>query len=334
MYALRNTLYILVVSGFRCHKLLEKMPSFSQNKAIVKRSKSSKGSFGRCICRPSHIAAAFFAIILLLVVVFRFHLNPVLEMKGLQGFTSNEIAKSQMLNTLEVHVRNSNSNSIPLVTEESSTQRIDFRETKTSEHDINTTTKTLPPKQLLSKNKGTKASIIAKSNAKSKAEKKSSNGKRQKKKKDWLYDGVYNLEPYWGVENKTYIRVIPSEKIPLKWERMILFPSNITIDKNKRPNEPPSGVVGRPRDLSLAEEFLQRHPLRQGLTGSTLEEVIFALQKGATCIDKPIFLTVCIFSNLASYILLTAVTVFFRMSRWPQWEKIFTGSWRKTSYIH
>lgn len=268
-----------------------KMPPSSQNKG----SKRSKGSFGRCICRPSYIAATCFLILLLFIAVSRFKLNPLVsEMKGLHGFTSKDVAEPHAnSHTAQVlphsHTGNSNANSIGVVTD-SSTQRSGTSVAETSDSSMKKKKKTSPPKKAQSKNKAIR------SNKNSKSEKQSSNGKRQKKTKNWLYDGVYNFEPYWGLENKTYIRVIPSEKIPLKWERMILFPSNISIDKSIRPNEPPSGVVGRPRDLLLVEELLERHPLRKGVSSSTLEEVIFALQSSATCIDKPIFLTVSTFN--------------------------------------
>jgi hypothetical protein len=207
-------------------------------------------------------------------------------MKGLQGFTSKDVAEPQM------KVSHIDANSIAVVTD--SIQRSDTSFTETSDRSMKKKKKTSPSEKARQKNK---ASIITKSKtADSKNGKKSRSGKQQKKKKDWLYNGVYNFEPYWGLENRTFIRVIPSEKIPLKWERMVLFPSNISIVKSTRPNEPPSGVVGRPRDLLIVEEVLERHPLRKVVTSSTLEEVIFALQTSATCIDKPIFLTVCTFN--------------------------------------
>eukprot|EP01035_Chromulina_nebulosa_P041209 gene41209-55735_t len=294
------------------------MPSFSQNKG----NKRSKASVGRCICRPSYIAATCFFILLVLVAIFRFNLNPVSDMKGLQGFTSKDVAEPQVNSrTVQLSHNIDRFNSLSPVSDmkglqgftrkdaaepqvnprtvqlshnidansiKDSIQRSDASFTETSDRSMKKKKKTSPSKKVQSKNK---VSMMAKSTTDSKNGKKSSSGKQQKKKKDWLYDGVYNFEPYWGLENKSYIRVIPSEKIPLKWERMILFPSNISIVKSVRPNESPSGVVGRPRDLLVVEEVLERHPLRKGVSSSTLEEVIFALQSSATCIDKPIFLT-------------------------------------------
>ena len=95
------------------------------------------------------------------------------------------------------------------------------------------------------------------------------------------------------MENTSYIRVLPSEKIPLKWERMIVFPSNMSLERGGPSGDIPSGIAGRPRELILVEQILQRHLIyTANKLPSKLEEVIYTLQKSASCVNKPIFLTV------------------------------------------
>ena len=71
------------------------------------------------------------------------------------------------------------------------------------------------------------------------------NGKDKGNGKSNVAKGVYNFQPDWGFQGEEkYIKVVPNNKIHLKWERRILFPDNMTIDASLyRTNDEYAGIA-------------------------------------------------------------------------------------------
>ena len=121
----------------------------------------------------------------------------------------------------------------------------------------------------------------------------------------YLRSGVYNLEPKWGFNGvEKYIMAVPNIKIPIKWDRRIVFPrgmlQNIYDDSSPvvdRMEDPPSlGSIKTdwiPPFLSEANTVLQKHPIftaSQNLLGR-LGELMYYLSTSPSCSGTPIFLT-------------------------------------------
>jgi hypothetical protein len=120
------------------------------------------------------------------------------------------------------------------------------------------------------------------------------NANKQKKLK-FAGNELYNYQSDWGFQGKEkFIEVLPTNKIPLKKDRKVVFPQ-LNIAKPIRPAGVPSNLVGSPRSLLKATEILQQNQLYLNETLYSgvlaLDEVMYFLQKQSVCRRKPIFLS-------------------------------------------
>ena len=122
------------------------------------------------------------------------------------------------------------------------------------------------------------------------------NNQKRKPQRRFAAGVLYNHEPEWGFQGELpYIQVMPTQKIPLKKDRRVVFPNLTFIKPSRDVLEVPSGVLGMPRELTKANQVLQTHPIygqSQWYDGSsTLEDTMEFIQKSPHCYQKPIFLS-------------------------------------------
>ena len=130
-----------------------------------------------------------------------------------------------------------------------------------------------------------------------KENKKNKNNKKNKHKNkggQGKWD-VYNYQADWGYDHREkFIEIMPTNKIPLKKDRRVIFPG-LEIAKPVRPDGEPSGVRGSPRALLEANNVLKSNILYWNETLSSgvlpLDEVMVSLQREPVCFQKPIFLS-------------------------------------------
>jgi hypothetical protein len=131
-------------------------------------------------------------------------------------------------------------------------------------------------------------------------EKRDKNSKKQKK---FQTDRLHNYQADWGFPNKhpeKYIEILPTQKIPLKKDRRIVFP-DLTVVKPTRPSGPPTGILGSPRALLETNRLLQNHLFLKNTSLTTgeipLDEIMIILSQQQECYNKPIFLTMATVGN-------------------------------------
>lgn len=121
----------------------------------------------------------------------------------------------------------------------------------------------------------------------------------------YLRSGVYNFQPKWGFNGEEkYIFAVPNIKIPIKWDRRIVFPRGMLqqiYDDNhpatdRMEDQPTLGPVKPdwiPPYLVEANKALQKHPIftasQQQL--GRLDQLMYYLSSSPSCIGTPIFLT-------------------------------------------
>lgn len=128
----------------------------------------------------------------------------------------------------------------------------------------------------------------------------SSNKKKKGKKPRDPYNYVVNIDPDWGVEGKwdlEHIKVMPTKKQLIKKDRRVIFPHFVRheLATTAAAREPPSGIVGSPRELGKANAVLERHPLYHNNAFDkhehSLEDVMYFVKNSPTCQQQPIYLT-------------------------------------------
>lgn len=151
----------------------------------------------------------------------------------------------------------------------------------------------------------------AKSSQKKK-ERKIKNERIRKEDPLYLRSGVYNFEPKWGFNGELkYIDVVPNIKIPIKWDRRIIFPSETLqnlYDIKDRMNSQPSSegpLYGEmvsnwePPELATATSILKKHPIFDSSASQLhdLDEMMTFLSASPSCSQTPIFLTMATIGN-------------------------------------
>lgn len=145
-------------------------------------------------------------------------------------------------------------------------------------------------------------------NRKQKSDSKRTGRKTKKSAPDeplYLRSGVYNFQPKWGFNGEEkYIVAVPNIKIPIKWDRRIVFPRGMLqhiYDENhpatdRMEDQPSIGSTKPdwiPPYLAEANKVLQEHPIftaSQQQLGK-LDELMYYLSSSDSCIGTPIFLT-------------------------------------------
>jgi hypothetical protein len=127
--------------------------------------------------------------------------------------------------------------------------------------------------------------------------------KNSKKQKRFQTDRLYNYQADWGFPNKhpeKYIEILPTQKIPLKKDRRVVFPE-LSIIKPTRPPGQPSQILGSPRALVETNQILQNHLFLRNTTLTKgdipLDEIMIILSQQQECRNKPIFLTMATVGN-------------------------------------
>jgi len=123
----------------------------------------------------------------------------------------------------------------------------------------------------------------------------------------YLRSGVYNYQPKWGFdETEKYIKVVPNIKIPIKWDRRIIFPDELLqhmYDEVKE-IEPESKIIhnshkNSPFGLVHDNEILLNHPILKAGSSQLrhLDTLMEYLSMSPQCKDTPIFLTMATIGN-------------------------------------
>mmetsp|Transcript_32033 Transcript_32033/g.46173 ORF Transcript_32033/g.46173 Transcript_32033/m.46173 type:complete len:730 (+) Transcript_32033:13-2202(+) len=139
--------------------------------------------------------------------------------------------------------------------------------------------------------------------------------KKKKKKAEkeeplYLRSGVYNFQPKWGFDDtEKYIQVVPNIKIPIKWDRRIIFPEEMLQNMYKEvkvaESEPEIDVIQTsqqdniPYGLVHANVVLQSHPIFTATSSQLqhLDTLMEYLSRSQHCKDTPIFLTMATIGN-------------------------------------